>query len=66
MESINEMNVRQAVQAFHNLLPGSIDVFRALSDEEVIAVKVVLSITEAPKRAPRSDRGQKRKAAEAK
>ena len=46
---MNEMDVRQAVEAYRNLTPESIEIFRQLTDDEVVALKVVLTITEAPK-----------------
>ncbi len=46
---MNEMNVRQAIEAYRNLTPDSIDLFRKLTDDEVVALKVVLTIIEAPK-----------------
>jgi hypothetical protein len=59
---MDQRNVELGVRAYREMTPESIDVFRVLSDEEVVAVKVVLAITEAPK----VGRPRKRKATEAK
>ncbi len=46
---MNEGNVRAAVEAYSALTPESIDLFRTLTDDEVVALKVVLTITEPAK-----------------
>ena len=60
---MDQDKITDAVRAYRDMTPGSIDILRDLSPDEVIALKVVLAISDAPARKPRSDRGQKRKAA---
>ena len=41
--------IEQAVKAYRELTPESVDTFRALSEDEVVALKVCLAVTEPTK-----------------
>lgn len=57
---MDQAAIAQAVTAYRELRPESIDVFRALDDDEVMALKVCLAVTAPPAKKRRSDAGQTR------
>jgi len=46
---MNQQNIIDAVEFYRNMTLEGIDHFRGLTDDEVVATKAVIAITEAPK-----------------
>ncbi len=60
---MNQANIEDAVKFYRDMTPEGIDHIRALTIEEVVAMKVVLEITAPPAKKKRADAGVPRKKA---